>query len=106
MSLRRKRAAYDPASARRFCPADADGLQTVDGLVFVTDAMVGTVYEVFPMEFQRVQLGNQAVFDRNTRGRSWVILDLILPPGKFIPMESAGLLTKDGETFRVGRKRI
>lgn len=64
-----------------------------------------TVYEAYPMELQRVQWGDQTVFDRDTRGRSWVILDLILPPGKLIPLGATGLLTKDGETFRVGRKR-
>ena len=39
-----------------------------------------TVYEVYPMELQRIQIGSQRTFDRLTRGRSWIILDLELPP--------------------------
>ena len=64
-----------------------------------------TVYEVYPMELQRIQIGSQRTFDRSTRGRSWIILDLGLPPGRFIPKDSTGLVTADGSLLTVGRSR-
>ena len=62
-----------------------------------------TVYEVYPMELQRIQIGSQRTFDRSTRGRSWIILEL--PPGRFIPKDSTGLVTADGSLLTVGRIR-
>lgn len=53
-----------------------------------------TVYEVYPMELQRIQIGSQRTFDRSTRGRSWIILDLELPPGAIYPQRQYG--TRDG----------
>ena len=64
-----------------------------------------TVYEVYPMELQRIQIGSQRTFDRSTRGRSWIILDLELPPGRFIPKDRTGLVTADGSLLTVGRIR-
>ena len=66
----------------------------------------GKVYEVFPLEVSRAQLGKDACYDRDTRGRSWVILDLALPAGKFIPRGSTGFITADGKVLTVGRRRV
>lgn len=65
----------------------------------------GKTYEVFPLELTRVQLGAERVYDRDTRGRSWFILDLVIPASKFIPLGSSGLITSDGETFYAGGRR-
>lgn len=65
----------------------------------------GHVYEVFPLEITHAQVGQETVYDRDTRGRSWFVLDLILPLGKFIPMDSTGLVTADEKSFLVGRRR-
>lgn len=57
-------------------------------------------YGVFPLEIKKAALGPDAVYDRDTRGKSWFILDLILAgPLKFIPAKSTGLATADGERF-------
>ncbi len=56
----------------------------------------GKTYEVFPMELQRIQRGREVVYDRDTRGRSWFILELRTPTPKFIPLGASGLLTADG----------
>lgn len=58
----------------------------------------GQVYEVYPMEVQRANLGGQTVFDRNTRNRSWLILDL-WTSHRFVPKDSTGLITADGKRF-------
>lgn len=64
----------------------------------------GTVYEVYPMEITRAQRGTHVTFDRDTRGRSWCILEVISEPGKFIPLGASGLITADGQRLTVGRK--
>lgn len=56
---------------------------------------------VFPLKQQRVTVGERTVYDRSTRGKSWFILDLALPGGRFIPSGSEGLLTSEGEAFTV-----
>lgn len=58
----------------------------------------GQVYEVFPMEVQRASLGENTVYDRETRGKSWIILDL-WTRNVFIPRGSTGLITADGKHF-------
>lgn len=60
----------------------------------------GKAYGVFPLEIQKAQLGKETVYDRNTRGKSWIILDLALSgPIGFIPKESSGMQTADGKRF-------
>lgn len=61
----------------------------------------GKTYEVFPMEIRRAQLGSRTVYDRDSRGRSWFILELRTPRPKFIPLNSDSLITADGNTFCV-----
>lgn len=61
----------------------------------------GKTYEVFPMEIRRAQLGGRTVYDRDTRGRSWLILELRTPKPKFIPLGSDSLITADGKIFCV-----
>ena len=56
---------------------------------------------VFPLKEQRVTIGDRTVYDRSTRGKSWFILDLALPGGRFVPSGSEGLLTSEGENFEV-----
>lgn len=65
----------------------------------------GKVYDVYPMELQRIRFGTQTVFDRNTRGKSWIIIDLFVE-SKFIPKNATGLITLDGNQFVLERKRI
>ena len=60
----------------------------------------GKAYGVFPMEIQKAQLGRETAYDRETRGKSWVIIDLALSgPFGFIPKDSTGLITNDGKRF-------
>ena len=66
----------------------------------------GTAYGVFPLEIQKAQLGPETVYDRETRGKSWVILDLVLSgPLGFIPKESTGLTTADGKRLVSASRR-
>lgn len=54
---------------------------------------------VYPLRQRRVQLGSEAVYDRDTREKSWFIVDLVLPGGRFIPAGADGLVTPRGEIF-------
>lgn len=74
---------------------------------------------VYPLKQYRITIGEQivhsqntqmeeqdasapldyVVYDRDTRGKSWFILDLVLPGGLFIPADASGLVTADGEKF-------
>lgn len=61
---------------------------------------------VYPMKQYKVELGKETVYNRDTRGKSWFVLDLaLLEAGRrrsrFIPAESTGLLTIDDEVFYV-----
>ncbi len=66
----------------------------------------GTVYQVYPMELRRVQMGAQPVYDRDTRGQSWVIIDLMIPEAKFVPRGADLLVTSDGAEFTVRGRRM
>lgn len=66
----------------------------------------GKEYGVFPLEIQKAQLGQETVYDRETRGKSWVIIDLALSgPFGFIPKESRGLITADGKKLFSASRR-
>lgn len=54
---------------------------------------------VYPLKQKKILIGDQVVYDRDTRGKSWFILDLALPRAKFVPADSAGLVTADGLTL-------
>lgn len=64
----------------------------------------GVTYEVYPLELRRIQLGDRVIYDRDTRGKSWFILDLRDISQGFIPRESSGMTTADGKRFRVIQK--
>lgn len=64
----------------------------------------GVAYEVYPLELRRVQLGSRVIYDRDTRGKSWFILDLRDISEDFIPRGSSGMMTADGKRFRVIQK--
>lgn len=64
----------------------------------------GVAYEVYPLELRRIQLGSGLIYDRDTRGKSWFILDLRDISEDFIPKGSSGLLTAGGKRFRVVQK--
>ncbi len=64
----------------------------------------GVAYEVYPLELRRIQLGGRVIYDRDTRGKSWFILDLADISQGFIPRESSGMTTADGKRFRVIQK--
>lgn len=52
---------------------------------------------VYPLKQYRVQIGEQVVYNRDTRGKSWFIVDLVIPGKQFIPADSTGLITVDGK---------
>lgn len=52
---------------------------------------------VYPLKQYRIQIGDQVVYNRDTRKKSWFILDLVIPGGKFIPSGSTGFITADGK---------
>lgn len=62
--------------------------------------------EVYPLQLRKMQLGEQTVYDRDTRGRSWLIIDLRLPGEPFIPADADGLITADGELFYTYNRRL
>lgn len=66
----------------------------------------GTVYEVYPMEIYRAQLGDAVTYNRDTRGRSWCIIEVVKEPERFVPLGSDGLITADGFVFTVGRRYV
>lgn len=55
---------------------------------------------VYPLKQYKVQIGEKIVYNRDTRKKSWFIVDLVLPDSKFIPANSTGLITSDNEAFR------
>lgn len=56
--------------------------------------------EAYPLQIRRVQLGREIIYDRDTRGKSWFLLDLDLSAkSAFIPLGSDGLVTADGLKF-------
>lgn len=59
---------------------------------------------VYPLQQSRVQRGGQVVYDRATRGKSWFILDLVVPGGRFLPAGSSGLVTADNKDFLSGSR--
>ncbi len=57
-------------------------------------------YSVYPLSQRRIQLGRDIIYDRDTRGEDWFILDLALPGGRFVPKNSGGLITARGLIFK------
>lgn len=78
---------FGNATQSRLVPRDSTALVTSNGDTFVVGGERGLVY------------------DRDTRGKSWFILDLAIIRERFVPKESTGLLTSDGETFLSGSER-
>jgi len=63
-------------------------------------------YAVYPLRQKRILIGDKVVYDRDTRGKSWFILDLaIYDDSNFIPAESTGLVTSDGHVFKSKSRR-
>lgn len=60
---------------------------------------------VFPLKQTRVQMGEKVVYDRDTRGKSWFIVDLAIPSQRFVPKGSTGLITADGFVFCAHSRR-
>lgn len=60
---------------------------------------------VFPLKQYKVKIGENTVYDRDTRGKSWFIVDLIVPGGQFIPSESSGLITADHKILHTSSSR-
>lgn len=60
----------------------------------------GVLYEAFPLQLQKVQLGNAVIYDRDKRGMDWTLIDLeTSTPVLFIPKGASAFTTKDGKTL-------
>lgn len=55
---------------------------------------------VYPLKQYRIKRGDDVVYDRDTRGKSWFILDFVGTNDRFIPLNSTGLITADGSIFK------
>ncbi len=53
---------------------------------------------VYPLQFSRVQLGENVIYARGGRGRSWFILDYI-DDRLFVPADADCVKLADGETL-------
>jgi len=60
--------------------------------------------EVYPLQFSRIQLGENIIYARGARGRSWFILDYI-DDRLFVPADEDRLVLADGETLYVRDRR-
>lgn len=61
---------------------------------------------VYPLRQKKILLGDTVVYDRDTRGKSWFILDFAIRDTAFIPAESDGLITSDGLRFKLKTRRM
>lgn len=55
---------------------------------------------VYPLKQYRIKVGDNVVYDRDTRGKSWFILEFRGVDDRFIPLNSTGLVTSDGKIFK------
>lgn len=63
-------------------------------------------YAVYPLRQKKILIGEQVVYDRDTRGKSWFILDYaVYDAPRFIPAQSTGLVTSDGLPFHSRSRR-
>lgn len=63
-------------------------------------------YAVYPLRQKKILIGDRVVYDRDTRGKSWFILDYaVYDDSIFVPAESTGLVTSDGLLFKSKSRR-
>lgn len=85
-------------SGGKFIPLGSTGLITADDKAFQVILKAPSL--VYPLKQYRIKIGEKTVYDRDTRGKSWFIADLILPGSKFVPLGSTGLITANDEALQ------
>ena len=59
----------------------------------------GTVYDVYPLTRAKKTVGENVVYDRDTRGKSYFYLRLIALPKQFITADGEVFICSDGTNF-------